>query len=147
VSDRVQPQPIDLGRSLATGSAQHRTDPGSEFSQVEGLGEIVIAARGKARKPGREAITSGQEDDRHIQPGSAHGLTDVPAIGVRQPDVQHDCVDLVINRPQRACSVRGCQHLEMLLAQASGENVTKSVVVLYDQDAVNGHAVRLRTFP
>jgi hypothetical protein len=35
----------------------------------------------------------------------------------------------------------------VLLAQASGENVTKSVVVLDDQDAVDGHIVRLRTFP
>jgi hypothetical protein len=34
----------------------------------------------------------------------------------------------------------------MLLAQAPGENVTKSMVVLYDQDAVNGHGVRLRSF-
>jgi len=84
---------------------------------------------------------------RNVQPGSAHGLTDVPAIGVGQTDVQHDCVDLVIYRPQRVCSVRGCQHLEMFLAQASGENVTKSVVVLDDQDAVDGHIVRLRTFP
>src|SRR6185437_1111583 len=52
-------------RLAGAGPAQHGPDPGGQFLQAEGLGQVVIAAQGQAGHLVGLGVTGGEEDHRH----------------------------------------------------------------------------------
>ena len=81
------------GTRLRAGSAPgERAQADQELRELEWLREVVVGTRLEARHLVMNAVPCGQKEDRCGQPASAQSEADVPAVGVRQPDVEDDYV-------------------------------------------------------
>ncbi len=72
------------------GSTEERLQAGDHLLDVEGLGDVVVAAGGEAAEPVGERVTRGEEQDRCADPLRPQRLAEVAAVRVRQPDVDDE---------------------------------------------------------
>src|SRR5262249_30249097 len=95
-------------------------------------GRDGAAAGGKAGEPVGQGVARGQEDHRGADAVGPKRLDDVPAVGVREPDVDDERVRLVLarHRPQELGRAAGGGDLEPLLAKPPGQQGPELRVVL-----------------
>lgn len=80
-------------RFLWTCAPEDGVDPGLQFVEGEGFGQIVVRTRVKARAPCVERILRREEDDGRRIPGFLRRLDDVDAVHLRKTDVEQDDVE------------------------------------------------------
>ena len=89
-SSRKPPsRPTSGGAAARRSSACTRT---TQLGERERLGEVVVAAGVKAGQPVGQRVAGGEEQHRGAHAVRAQRLADVAAVGVRQPDVEHQHV-------------------------------------------------------
>ena len=72
--------------------AQLRPDPGQQFGQPEGLGDVVVRAGIEAADHVLLGVRPGQHDDRHAPAVAPELGAEVAAVGIGQADVEQDGV-------------------------------------------------------
>ena len=70
-------------------------------------------------------------------------MADVAAVSVREPDVDHERVEAVVEAPERPAAVGDAEHLEAFLGEAAREQRPQLGVVLDHHDARRDHRHRV----
>jgi hypothetical protein len=137
VAGRVEPQCRRSSRGARGRPAHQGLQPDDELAHVEGLGQVLVAARGVPGQQVVQLVAGGQEEHRDVDAPGPQRLADVPAVGVGQPDVQDDG-----GEPGGRAGAGGGQgrravdrggHRQVLLAQRAGDGGAQRGVVLDDQ--------------
>lgn len=124
--------------------AQQGVHPGRDLVDVEGLGDVVVAAQRQApdlvlhRAPGRE------EEDGRVDPGGAEPAADLETVEVGQSHVEQDHVGRALGgRFHRLAAGSGGDHVEAQELQRHREHRGDARLVLHDQHTGllggNGH--------
>src|SRR5690606_10007366 len=123
------------------GAAQDRLDPGHEFGDVEGLGDVIVRAQLEAAYPVLGQAAGGEEDDRGVAGG---GVTSNPvesgeAVHPRHHDVEEDQVGGPGDRLlQRLLAVEGGLHLVTLQFEIDPDNLKDVRIIIGYKDSF-GH--------
>ncbi len=105
-----------------------------QLGDVEGLGEVVVAAGVEAAEAVREGVAGGQEQDGDAHAASAERLAHVAPIGIGQPDVDDQDVGGATGGSfDEAVPGGEGGHVEALGDEAADQDLTQVVVVLYEQ--------------
>ena len=83
-----------------------------------------------------------QEEDGRVHAARPNGLADVAAVGVRQPDVEHDRVGRSEVQAQCALAVPSGLDDIALGSKSARDDVSQVVIVLDDEDPGAGVGVR-----
>ena len=75
---------------------------GVELVEGERLRHVVVAAGEHAVEPVGHVVARGQEQDWRPQAGRAQRVAHIAAVGVGQPDIDHEYI-----RPALACAAHG----------------------------------------
>lgn len=133
--DRIQPEIPGSGPIAPSQTPAEHPQPGHEFGEHERLGQVVVSTGAEARDPVRSGILCGQEQHGCLDPLRLERLADIAAIGIRQPDVNHQQVVLLrIGKHQGFATVARQIDLESLLVEPLVEQPPELGVVLDNQD-------------
>ena len=124
---------------LGGAAAQQGPDPGEQFGEPEGLGDVVVGAGVQADDGVHLVGAGGQHQDREGVALGAQPAGHLQAVHAGQPQVEHDQVD----GAQQSGVERGgpvLAHLDLvpLPAQCAGERLRDGCVVLGEQYAGHG---------
>ena len=84
-----------LGR-LGGAAPQQGPDPGEQFGEPEGLGDVVVGAGVEADDGVHLVGAGGQHEDRHAVALGAQPAADLEAVHAGQAEVEHDQVDAAL---------------------------------------------------
>ena len=139
----VQVQAGRDGGRARLAAADHGADPGEQLADVEGLGQVVVAAGGEAREDVVQLVAGGQEQHRHVHAARAQRLADVAPVGVGQADVEDDGGEPRVRSGagggERAGAVRRGRHGEPALAEPAGDSLAQDGVVLHHEHGWSIH--------
>ena len=129
------------GARLPGSAAQKRVQPGDEFLDVEGFGEIIVRAEVQPVQPLVERAARGKEDHRHGRMPVPQIAQDAQAVAPGQHDVQHDRVVAPrAGQGETVVPVVAEIHHEALRFEPFPQEGAEFLVVFHDQ---NLHAFRL----
>jgi hypothetical protein len=116
------------------GPSDERFDSDEDLRDREGFDDIVIAAGMEPGHPVVHSIEGGEEQYWGMLALGAKGLTDVPAIGVGQTDIDYEDVNAVgpPKRPDRIVAVPGDQDVVVVHVQGIGQDTPNGFVVFTD---------------
>jgi hypothetical protein len=127
-----------LGRRGDLGAAQDGLDPEDDFFEVEGFGDVVVAADGEAGDAVADGVAGGEEEDGQVA-GGPEALGDFEAVHVGEHDVEDDEVGLEAGGGAEGLGgVAGDLDLETGEAEGGGQERADVLLVVDDEDAVFG---------
>ena len=115
--------------------AQHGADPGHEFGETKGLGQVVVTADRQAGHPVLRSITRRQEHHRDPPPGGPEAAGDLETGHVGEHHVENDEVGLaLLDGGQDLAAVACLRHGEPLIAQGGRDEIQEVRLVVRDED-------------
>ena len=125
---------------LGGAAPQQGPDPGEQFGEPEGLGDVVVGAGVEADDGVHLVGARGQDEDRHGVALGAQPAGDLQAVHAGQPQVEDDQVDAALQSGvERGGAVLAHLDLVTLPAQGAGQRLRDGRVVLGEQ--YTGHGV------
>ncbi len=120
---------------------QHRLDPRVELGRPERLHDVVVGAALQQRDHLRLLVPRGRHDHRYVADGPQHPQH-LPAVHVRQPQVQHDQVRRTGHGRVEPCHAAGrCRDRVTFVPQSTHECAAQSGVVLHNQQVSHDDTV------
>ena len=96
--------------------AQHTADPGGQFPDPEGLGDVVVRPHVQAHDHTHLVVPGSEKDDRHV-PLPLDRAADIVTAAVRQREIQHRQIEpLRFQCLQRVGHPGAERHAEPLLS-------------------------------
>ena len=133
--EHVAPGPDGrLAVARAVGAAQHRIDPGQQFTRVERLGEIVVRADFETDDAIGLVPLGGEHDHRRLRLGT-HLAAQFETADAGQHDVENDQVDRRLSQHlAHLVAIAGGADLETVAAQELGDEMADLAIVVDDED-------------
>jgi hypothetical protein len=126
----VQP----LARPRRRRAPQQRAHATAELADRERLRDVVVRAQLEPEHLVELVVAGGEHDDRHRALG-AEPLADLEPVELRQHQVEHDEVDVLLREPrQRLLAVARVHDAEALALEREGEQLLHRVLVVDEQD-------------
>ena len=85
----IEPHPADFGH-FGRRPAQKRVQARDQLVEGKGLDHVVVAAGAEAGQPVRKRVARGEKEDRRLDTARAKRLAHITAVGIGQPDVDHE---------------------------------------------------------
>src|SRR5262249_13392224 len=115
-------------------AAQQRADTAPELTNREGLGDVVVRAQLEAENLVELFTASGQHDDRHVAAG-AEAAADLETVDLRQHQVEHDKVDLLVaEERERLFAVARLHDSEPVALERVGEELLDGILVVDEEN-------------
>ena len=128
-------EPVRARLGGHSGPPEQPAQPGQDFFQAVGLGDVVVAARGDAGDTVLDGVTGGQKQHAHAGCLAPKGPQDVQAVKVGQHPVQdHRIGPEITGRRERSHAVCGGADLPALRGHDPGQHIRDVGLVVDDED-------------
>ena len=123
-----------LDRARHGGAAQQCPHAAPELADRERLRDVVVRAELEPDDLVELVVAGGEHDDRHLALG-AQALADLEPVELRQHQVEHDEVDLLLGESRQSLlAVARLEHAEALALERVGEELLDGVLVVDEED-------------
>ena len=111
-----------------------RPQPGEEFSELEGLGEVVVGPGVEAKDPVVDPVAGRQQQHRGPPALGPQGAADLEAVGLGDHGVEDDGVEVELpGRPERLGAVAGHVDGVALVFETAPDEGGHLGLVLHDE--------------
>ncbi len=144
--DRAVQEAGAVGPGARSGASHECPQTSRELLIGEGFRQVVVGARVETRDPIRQAVTSGQHDDRRPAAASADPPGDLQPVEIRQTDVEDDRIEARPAVGSLEAVATGRRKLDdvPVPCQEADEQTAKAWVVLDDKKV---HPVVVQAVP